>query len=71
MLCSIKSAIGVGIMTPKTTIDVLKAKTHLENIQKRGETNEETLNQQELMVVEAGGDTSIGCDPTERYWHKT
>ena len=38
MLCNRKIALGVGIMTTKTIIDILKAKTHLGNIRRRGET---------------------------------
>ena len=45
VLCNRKNALGVGIMTPKTIIDVLKAKTHLGNIWKRGETNKAIVNQ--------------------------
>ena len=71
VLCSRKSTLGDGIMTPKTTIDVLKAKTYLGNIRKRGETNKAIANQQELMMVEAGREISIGCDSIERHWHKT
>ena len=50
---------------------MLKAKKCLGNIWKRGETNEATLNQQGLMMVEVGRDTIIGHDPIERHWHKT
>ena len=53
-------------MTPNTIIDMLKAKIHLGNIRKIDETNKAMLNQQELMMVEAGIKTSIGCDPIER-----
>ena len=66
-----KSALGVGIMTPKTIIDFLKAKTYLGNIRRRRETCKAMLNQQELMPVEAGRDISIGHDPTKKYWHRT
>ena len=62
-----KSALGVGIMIPKTTIGMLKAKTCLGNIRERGEINKAIVNQQELMMVEAGRETSIGHDSAKRH----
>ena len=70
VLHSRKSALGVGIMTPKTIIDVLKAKTCLGNIRRREEINKSMLNQQELMTVEAGRKIIIEHYPTERHCHR-
>ena len=39
-----KSALGVGDMTPNTIIAILKAKTCVGNIRRRGETNNAILN---------------------------
>ena len=71
VLCSRKSALGVGIMTPSTIIDTLKAKLHLGNVRAEGNAAKVVLVQEEHLALELGRCMTIGYNPLERYWKPT
>ena len=62
VLYSRKSILRVGIMTPKTIIDILKAKLYIGNVRKRGETSRAIELHSELMNVKSGRELGIGYD---------
>ena len=51
VLYSRKSALGIGIMTPSTIIDMLKAKLYIGNIRKEGVAKEAIDLQEEYLRV--------------------
>ena len=67
VLHSRKSALGIGIMTPRTIIDILKAKLHVGNVRREGETNAAIALHEELLVVEAGRNVAIGSHDEHRH----
>ena len=50
-------------MTPKTIIDILKAKLYIGNVRRRGETSRVIELHSELMLVKADREVGIGYDP--------
>ena len=71
VLYSRKSTLEVGIITPKTIIDILKAKLYIGNVRKREETSKVIELYSELMNVESGREIGIGFEPQQWYWHRT
>ena len=66
VLCSRISALVVGIMTPRTMIETLKAKSCLGKIRKQGVTSNEMAVQKECLQMVVGK-TQVGCDALERH----
>ena len=71
VLHSRKSALGVGIMTPRTMIDTLKENLHLGNIKKQGVTSNTIDAKKEHLQVGTGRDMQIGNDSSERHCNRT
>ena len=69
VLCSRKSTLRIGIMPPSMTLFMLKAKSYAGNVRVKGITSEVIAVQEEHMQVEAGRETSVGCNSSERYWY--
>ena len=58
-------------MTPKTTIDMLKAKLYLGNKRAGGNAANAIAVQEEYLALEAWREITIGHKSCERYWKST
>ena len=70
VLYSRKSALGIGIITPSTIINMLKAKLYIGNVRREGVAKEAIDLQEEYLRVEAERKISIAYNPKEHYWKK-
>ena len=59
ILYSRKSTLSIGIMTPSTITDILKAKLYVGNLRKRGETSRAIVMHQEMMIVKVGREVGV------------
>ena len=66
-----KIALGIGIMSPRTIIDILKLKLFIGNKQKTGNAYDSIKIQEDYQQIEASRNITIGENSELRYWKET
>lgn len=66
-LYSRKSALGLGLMTLRTIIEILKLKMYIRTERIKGNVSEAIQAQEDMVYVDAGRNYEIGENPENRY----
>ena len=66
ILCSRKSALGIGILTPSAIMDMFKTKLFLGKLRTEGNEAKAVAAQEEYLALESGRDITISYNPLER-----
>ena len=66
-----KSALGIGLMAPKTIIDTMKLKLYIGNVRRIGNATQALDIHHDFQQIEAGRNCTIGEDSKNVYWKET
>jgi len=66
-----KSALGLGLMTPRTMIEMLKLKLYIGAKRLKKNAGDAVQAQIDMVYEEAGRNFEIGENPKRRYWKET